>query len=131
MADPFHLPDLPNAGYATHREKQLTDATMQFIREIERDRFRLLTIVLEGREKWRTVAQSIWRGLRIGEHHDLLDSIFAYLELMAVPPRVQAALLRAQKNPAKWREIMRFCYQHIEREREQVRLLQKFSPYGN
>ncbi len=126
----FHLPDLPNAGYSTEREKQLTDATMEFIRQIERDRFRLLTIVLEGREKWRMAAQSIWRGLRIGEHAELLDSIFAYLELMAVPPRVQAALLSAQKNPAKWREIMRFAYQHIERERERVRLVQKWSPFS-
>ncbi len=125
----FHLPDLPTAGYATEREKQLTDSTMEFIRQIERDRFRLLTIVLEGRERWRTVAQGIWRGLRVGEHAELLDSIFAYLELMAVPPRVQAALLRAQKNPPKWREIMRFAYQHIEREREQVRLVQKWTPF--
>ena len=127
----FHLPDLPNAGYAAEREQQLTDATMEFIRQIERDRFRLLTIVLEGREKWRKAAQSIWRGLRIGEHAEILDSIFAYLELMAVPPRVQAALLRHQKNPQKWREIMNFAAQHIEREREQVRLIQKFSPYDN
>lgn len=127
----FHLPDLPNAGYATQREKELTDAIMQFMRECERDRVRLLTIVLEGRERWRTVAQSIWRGLRIGESHDLLDSIFAYLELMACPPRVQAALLRNQKNPAKWREIMRFVYPQMEREREKVRLLQKWSPYAN
>lgn len=122
----FHLPDLPNAGYATTREKHLTDAVMQFIRSIERDRLRLLTIVAEGKGKWRTVAQSIWRGLRIGEDPSLLDEIFCYLELMACPPRVQAALLRAQKNPQKWREIMTFALPQIEKEQDALRLQRKW-----
>ena len=122
----FHLPDLPHAGYATEREKQLSDCVMEFIRQIERDRVRLLTIVLEGREKWRTVAQSIWRGLRIGEDASLLDDIFFYLELMAVRPGVQVMLLRAAKKPSVRRDIMRAVYPHLEREREQVARLDRW-----
>lgn len=123
----FHLPDLPNAGYATQREKELSDSTMEFIRQIERDRFRLLTIVLEGQDRWRTVAQSVWRGLRIGETDSLLDDIFKYLELMAVRPGVQRMLLDARHNPTQWRRIMRAVTPRLEHEREQVRLLEKWS----
>ncbi len=123
----FHLPDLPNAGYATTREKQLSDAVMQFIRSIERDRLRLLTIVLEGRERWRTVAQGTWRGLRIGESGTILDQIFMYLELMAVRPGVQRMLLDAQKKPSMWRKIMDAAKPHLEKEREQLKLMAKWS----
>lgn len=123
----FHLPDLPNAGYATTRERELTDAIMIFMREIERDRLRLLTIVCEGKAKWRAAAQSIWRGLKVGETDGLLDSIFTYFELQACPPRVQVALLKHQQNPAKWREIMRFAQPQIEREREALRLHRKWA----
>ena len=56
----FHLPDLPNVGYATTREKTGSDMIMVFMREVERDRLRLLTIVVEGREKWRKVAAAVF-----------------------------------------------------------------------
>lgn len=122
----FHLPDLPNAGYATQREKELTDAIMQFMRECERDRVRLLTIVLEGREKWRRVAQSIWRGLRIGEDPTLLDEIFCYFELQSVRPGVQRMLLESRQNPMKWKYIMKCAMPHLEREREMVARLDRW-----
>lgn len=127
MADgrSFALPDLPNAGYATYREKALSDAVMQFMREVERNRLRLLTIVCEGRERWRTVAQGVWRGLRIGEDHQLLDAIYDYFTLQALPPKAQRAWL---DQPGKRRDIVRATMPRIEREREQVRLLQKWAP---
>lgn len=126
MADPFHLPDLPNSGYATHREKELSDAIMQFMRECERDRVRLLTIVIEGRERWRKVAQSVWRGLRIGEDPTLLDEIFYYFELQAVRPGVQRMLLDARQNPAKWRHVMDCAMPHLEKELHTLKLAQQF-----
>jgi hypothetical protein len=123
----LRLPDLPNAGYATHREKALSDAVMQFLRDTERQRLRLLTIVLAGRTRWRQVAQSVWRGVRIGEDHQLLDAIYDYFTLQACPPTVQVELLKAQKNPAKWKELANGAMPTIEKEREQLRLMAKWS----
>jgi hypothetical protein len=122
----FHLPDLPTAGYATIRERELTDMVMQFMREVERDRLRLLTIVIEGKTRWRSVAGSIWRGHRIGEEHALLDSIYDYFTLQACRPRTQMLLLRYAKNPDKWRDIVRMVMPHLERERETLRLARKW-----
>jgi len=124
----FHLPDLPNAGYATQRERELTDMVMQFMREVERDRVRLLTIVIEGKSRWRAVAGAIWRGHRIGEEHALLDSIYDYFTLQACRPGTQRLLLRAAQNPAKWREIVRIVMPHLEREREMLKLARKWAP---
>lgn len=123
----FHLPDLPNAGYATFREKALSDAVMQFLRTLERDRLRLLTVVLEGPATWRRIAQSIWRGLRIGEDHQLLDEIYKYLELQACPPVIQRQLLDAAQNPAKWRELVDSARPELEKQREGLKLLAKWS----
>jgi hypothetical protein len=126
MINHFHLPDLPNAGYSTDRERRLSDAVMQFMREMERDRLRLLTIVVEGIERWRAVAGEIWRPYRIGEDHELLDSIYHYFELQAVRPGVQAMLLKAQQNPATWKDIMTAARPHLEKEREGLRLMEKW-----
>jgi len=122
----FHLPDLPNAGYSTARERQLTDEIMVFMRDVERDRLRLLTIVLEGRAKWRTVASKIWRGLRVED--ESLDAIYDYFTLQAARPADQQALLQAQKNPAKWRDEVRRIWPDLEAQRETVRLVQKWAP---
>jgi len=125
VSDILRLPNLPISDHpSTHREQALHDAVQEFMRECERDRFRLLTIVIQGREKWRKVAQSIWRGLRIGEDHQLLDAMFSYFELQACAPRFQRRLLDAQKNPQVWRDIMREAMPDIEAQREQVRRLE-------
>lgn len=123
----FRLPDLPNAGYATLREKQLTDAVMQFMREIERDRARLLTIVIEGKAKWRMCAVEVWGALRVDQDHQLLDSIYDYFTLQAARPGVQRMLLNARHNPPKWREIVTALIPHLEREREALKLYRKWS----
>lgn len=125
----WHLPDIPNAGYATDREKRLSDSIQEFMRQIERDRARLLTIVLGGLEQWRRVAGDIWRVYRIGEDHQLLDAIFHYFELQVCRSKTQRLLLKAHGNPQKWREIMRIVTPHLEKELEQVRLTQKWSPF--
>ncbi len=122
----FHLPDLPTAGYSTGREKELTDQVMLFMREIDRNRLRLLCIVLEGMTKWRTVAGTIWRGMRIAEEHSLLDDIFRYFEVQAAgsAPAVQAEMLRNAQNPLKWREAVTSLTPHWEYERDALMVMQ-------
>ena len=64
MTDPFadeRLPDLPNAGYATTREKRLSDEMMEFIRQIERDRMRLLHVCSRAKRLGAGLAGTCWR----------------------------------------------------------------------
>jgi len=121
LAEMFRLPDLPTAGYATARERELTDMVMVFMRVMERDRLRLLTVVCEGREKWRRVAGSV---LPSWATDDLLDAMFHYFELQACLPDMQRRLLDAKNNPDIWRMLMHEAMPDIERQREQVRQLQ-------
>jgi hypothetical protein len=117
----FHLPDLPHAGYQTSREKQLSDQIMVFMREVERDRFRLLTIVCEGPDKWRRVALDIWRGMRID--YDLVDEIYRYFTLQAAWPRAQRALLDVQGDRDRWSRIVTAIMPKIEAQREKLKAM--------
>lgn len=121
----FHLPDLPNAGYATARERELTDSIMVFMRDIERDRLRLLSIVIDGPDKWRKVCSSLWRGL--GVETESVDEIYRYFVLQAARPHDQRRLLDAMPNAAKYREVVKDIMPDIEAQRETVRLVQKWS----
>lgn len=118
-----HLPDLPNAGYATPREKQLTDSIMFFMRGVERDRLQLLSIVLEGRAKWRKAGGKALGWLRVDT--DLLDSIFSYFELQACRPGTQQRLLQVSHNPAVWRAIIREAWPDIEAQRDALRAMER------
>jgi hypothetical protein len=120
----FHLPDLPNAGYATARERQLTDEIMVFMREIERDRLRLLTIVVEGPDKWRRVAGDIWRGLRIDS--ETVDEIYRYFTLQAAWPTAQRMMIQAldRGDRDRWNAIYRKIMPKIEQQRDRVREMQ-------
>jgi hypothetical protein len=118
-----HLPDLPDAGYATRRERELTDSIMLAMRAIERDRLQLLSIVLDGQTKWRRVLRTSWRGLRIS--NDLADAMYAYFTLQAAPPAFQRELLDAQQNPWKWRAIVRLMWSNLEKQREGLRAMQR------
>lgn len=117
----FHLPNLPIVGYSTRREKELTDNIQEFIRQIERDRVRLLTIVCGGLGQWKKIAGDIWRGYRIGEDDGALTAIYRYLELLACPAPVQAQLLRYPKNVLKWNELVKRAMPDIEAEREALK----------
>lgn len=86
-----HLPDLPDAGYATRRQRETTDAIMFFMRKVERDRPLLLAIVIDGLEKWLKTAGRVWKGLLIDR--DLLTSIFQYFVLQAGPNPAQQLLI--------------------------------------
>ena len=121
----FRLPDIPIVGYATDRERQGTDAIMLFMREIERDRLRLLTIVCDGKEKWRRVARTVF-GTALNIDDDILDEIFWYFTLQCARPRGQWYLMKARGNSLATRAIVRMLMPHIERERDQVRLLKKW-----
>jgi len=119
------LGDLPNVGYATQREKELSDSIMTAIRDLERNRATLLTIVVEGRERWRVVAKSAF-GLRV--ETDALDAVYDYLTLLACKPAVQRRLLDAQKSPDVWRLIVAEAMPDIEAQLQQVKLMQKWQP---
>lgn len=121
----FHLPDLPNVGYATARERTGSDQIMTFMRDVERDRFRLLTIVLDGREKWRKVAAAVF-GTTMAIDTAALDEMFNYFTLQAARPADQRRLLDAMQNADLWRDIVREITPDIEMQREQVRLAQKW-----
>ena len=129
MRDKFsdqRLPDLPNAGYSSPNQKALSDSIMLFMRDVERHRLRLLTIVIEGRDRWREVAGDVWRGLPIDT--DLIDSIYTYFTLQAAPMVQQRELLENLQNPAKVRDIMREMLPGLEVQRERLRLMEKWAP---
>jgi hypothetical protein len=77
------LPELPTAGYATDREKALTDEIMYFIREAERDRGYLLNIVVAGPRKFQKVIKKAWRHLKVDD--ELVHDVFTYLVMLANP----------------------------------------------
>lgn len=118
----FHLPDLPIVGYATARERAGTDQIMLFMREVERDRIRLLTIVIEGREKWRQVARAVF-GTTLGIDDEALDAMYDYFTLQAARPAAQRRLLEVMHNRPKWREVVREIMPDIEAQRETLRAL--------
>ncbi len=121
----FHLPDLPNVGYATEREKRGSDQIMTFMRDTERNRLLLLTIVLDGREKWRKLAAAVFAaGMNIPT--DTLDAVYDYFTLQACPPHVQWELLQHAQNPQKWRELLKDATPQIEEQREGLRLMRKW-----
>lgn len=86
MRDEFsgqRLPDLPDAGYSTQRERMLSDEVMFYIRGAERNRLLLLMNVCEGREKFRRVTRKAWKHLKVDDA--LCDAVFGYLVLLAGP----------------------------------------------
>lgn len=120
----FRLPDLPNAGYATLNQKMLTDAICEFMRQCERDRLRLLTIVIEGPARWREVAGDVWRGLPIDT--DIVDSIYAYFVIQASPIDKQEELLQNLQNEPKRKDIIRELIPYWERQREILRGMPRY-----
>jgi len=78
------LQDIPNVGYSTWKEKQISDAIMYFMRDVERKRPLLLEIVIGGREKWLQTAHKVW-GMRALLTTDKLDEIFDYFVQQAGP----------------------------------------------
>lgn len=115
----FHLPDLPNVGYATERERAGSDVIMLHMRAVERDRLLLLTIVLDGIAKWHALArESFGHSLSITD--DILNEMYWYFVLMAVKPAVQRDLLAARKSPERTRTLIRLAMPDIEAQRAAV-----------
>lgn len=94
--DASRLPDLPNAGYSTRKERETSDAIMLFMRGVDRERRWLLKIVAGGREEWHKIAGKIWsadssgRGLLIDR--DMLDYMFNYFKLQVGPEPAEQQL---------------------------------------
>ena len=107
MKDEFagqRLPDLPNDGYATRREKALSDEVMFFIRGCERNRRLLLTIVENGKEKFRKIARVAWSHLRVDT--SLCDAVYASLVATAFP---DYALAHGDRRDWDYAEIRRMA----------------------
>lgn len=106
MADKFaasRLPDLPNAGYASKRAKETSDAIMIFMRRVERERALLLMIVVDGIDKWLKTAGTVWKGLLIDKQ--ILTDIYRYFVMQAGPnPAEQLLILHGQLEQQK-REV--------------------------
>lgn len=101
MQDEFagsRLPDLPTDGYSTRRERELTDAVMFFIRGAERDRLLLLSIVCDGKEKFRKIGRAAWKHLRVDT--DMCDAVYGYLAILAGEyPHLQRDMLLKMPSP--------------------------------
>ncbi len=123
----FHLPDLPIVGYATRKEREGTDSIMDFLRKIERERLRLLTIVCDGPDKWRKVANSVFRGSNVDDEAVL--AMYRYLVLMAARPTDQVRLVQAETNAARYRDEVTRVMPDIERQLDAMQIAQKWSPY--
>lgn len=122
----FHLPDLPNAGYATTREKALSDQIMFAMRDIERDRLRLVLIVLGGADQWRIAGKDAFGSWMPDA---MLDEMYAYFLLQSADGTpFQKELLEHRQNPVKIREIVRRFWPTLEAQKEQLTIMAKWSP---
>lgn len=94
------LPDLPNAGYSTKSQRELTDAIMFLIRGLERDRPLLLEVVIHGKLLFRKRFISAFKAIKADEQ--FADAVYGYLELMAGPnPVAQKAILDGMARQAQ------------------------------
>ena len=89
------LPDLPNAGYASHGARMASDIMMTFLRRLERGRegrMLHLYIVCMGRQRFR---QWGMKNLRLKQFdHDVWDAMWYYLAQTAGPaPEEQLKIL--------------------------------------
>jgi len=118
--DPDRIPDLPDEhagarsldmaipspGMQTRREKELHDAIVQFCREMERDRLCLLSIVIDGKYKWRKVAKDTLKGTRISD--ELCDEIYDWFCKTAGPnPMMQRDSLLRLSQVTPIQKVMR------------------------
>lgn len=89
-----HLPDLPNSGFHTPLQRELSDAIMFLIRGLERDRLLLLETVIQGRAKWRKVFKSAFRAIKADD--EAADAVFGYLMLLVGPEDAHAQKARLE-----------------------------------
>lgn len=98
------LPDLPDAGGATAKQRELTDAIMFFLRGIERNRLLLLEVVCAGASVFRRHFINAYRV--INADAEFADAVFGYMVLLAGPnPEAQKAqleLLVKHQQQAAW-----------------------------
>lgn len=123
----LRLPDLPNDGYSTVKQKTLSDALMLFIRGMERERLTMLTIVLGGIGQWRRIARKAFRYTNPDD--GAIDAVYHYFELMACEPRYQRQLLHWKNNPQMWRDVMREAWPDIEQQQKALALMEKWTPF--
>ena len=102
------MPDMPNAGYQTTRERTLSDEIMMFLRDAERDRLYLVSMVCDGYDKFAKIAKGAWRHLKVDD--TLIKAVWGYLVLLAGPePDTQRTALLQLKwmSPAEKAGLLR------------------------
>lgn len=112
MSDPLRasrLPELPNAGYRTKAERELSDAMMFLIRGLERNRLLLLEVVIGGPRVWRQRFKAAYKAIQADD--TFADAVFGYLVLLAGPnPAAQKARLELalrQQQTQSWDKRIR------------------------
>ena len=113
MSDPlsYRLPDLPNAGYATRAQKELSDAIMFLCRGFERDRYLLLETVIKGKLLWRKRFISAFKAIKADEQ--FADAVFGFLCLLAGDEstwegqKAQLELMHTQRAESSWDKRLR------------------------
>lgn len=99
------LPDLPDAGYSSDRQKRTSDLIMGFLRSLDRNagRLLLLTIICDGEQKFKKIARKAWHLDRATKAVDvpdeLLDAVWRWMCVSAGPnPQEQLVILEAQQR---------------------------------
>jgi hypothetical protein len=114
--DASRLPDLPDAGFATRRQRELSDAIMFLIRGLERDRLLLLEVVINGKLMWRKRFKKAYRV--IGADDEFADAVFGYLRLLAGEnPEAEKAKLQlalSQQQESSWDKRLRTAMRHAK-----------------
>jgi len=128
----FHLPEIPNVGYATNRAKETTDAIMFFMRGVERDRVKLLDIVIHGVERFVKIGRAELRGAEIDE--DVLRSVWRYFALQAMRTDYQQDVMRRPHDLFHFNNVLKRAMPDIERQAqalEEDAIRKKWSPYAS
>lgn len=102
MTDEFagqRLDDLPDAGFSTKREKETSDAIMFLLRAIERDRIWLLSIVIDGPDKFVDLILKQYTGLLVDRQLALTMYHYLAQQAGAFPLEQRDHLLRLNANP--------------------------------
>ena len=130
VADPFaasRLPDLPNAGYASNLQRELSDAMMFLIRGFERDRLLLIETVIRGAQLWRRRFKSAFRVLKADD--EMADAVFGYFQLMVGPnPEAQKEILLGlytQQAIQSWDKRLKTAMQGAKNHRQLMEAIAK------
>ena len=109
MSDFQRLPDIPNAGYQTPLQRELSDAVMFLCRGMERDRLLLLETVIKGRDLWRKRFKAAFRAIKADD--EMADAVWGFLLILvgkedAHAQKARLELLGGQQATTAWDKLL-------------------------